>query len=221
MHYLIYEIRNNKNGKVYIGKHKTKDINDNYMGSGKLIKRSIEKYGIENFTKTILFELETEQEMNEKEAEIVNEEFARCESNYNLMVGGQGGNTSKFIDYEKRSKNEDWLLATLENSEKGIEAIKWLYKNDKEWLDKKTSKFSSSIKEYYENGGKNGFFGKQHSEEFKEKMKGHTRQKGEKNSQFGSMWIHSLTKKVSKKIKKDEFPEFETQGWFKGRKMKF
>jgi len=28
------------------------------------------------------------------------------------------------------------------------------------------------------------------------------RQSGSKNSQFGTMWIHSLTEKVSKKIKK-------------------
>ncbi len=30
-----------------------------------------------------------------------------------------------------------------------------------------------------------------------------------------------FTEKVSKKIKKDEFSEWEAKGWLKGRKMKF
>jgi len=43
-------------------------------------------------------------------------------------------------------------------------------------------------------------------------------QQGEKNSQFGTMWIHSLVEKRCKKIQKgDPIPE----GWFLGRKMKF
>ena len=31
MHYLIYKITNIINGKIYIGSHKTKDIDDGYM----------------------------------------------------------------------------------------------------------------------------------------------------------------------------------------------
>ena len=35
------------------------------------------------------------------------------------------------------------------------------------------------------------------------------------------MWVYSLTEKVSKKIKQDEFSTYEQQGWLKGRKMMF
>jgi len=91
MHYTVYKITNKVNGKIYIGKHQTKDLNDGYMGSGKRLTLAIEKYGIENFEKEILFVFDNEIEMNEKEAELVSEEFVKKDTNYNLCPGGKGG----------------------------------------------------------------------------------------------------------------------------------
>ena len=61
--YGIYKITNLLNGKMYIGKHKTSDIDDGYMGSGKIIKRAIKKYGVDNFRKEWLMFCEDEEEM--------------------------------------------------------------------------------------------------------------------------------------------------------------
>ena len=51
----IYLITNNINNKQYIGQHRTDNIDDCYMGSGVALHRAYKKYGLENFTKEILF----------------------------------------------------------------------------------------------------------------------------------------------------------------------
>jgi len=86
--YLVYKITNLINNKIYIGCHVTKNVNDTYYGSGKLIIGAIKKYGIENFKKEILFYCDDKESMLLKEKEIVNKEFILREDTYNLIIGG-------------------------------------------------------------------------------------------------------------------------------------
>lgn len=58
----VYITTNLINGKKYIGDHSTNNINDNYLGSGKLLHKKILEYGKENFKREILEFFNTKQE---------------------------------------------------------------------------------------------------------------------------------------------------------------
>lgn len=89
-HNLIYQITNLVNGKIYIGRHSTDRINDNYFGSGKEICKEVARLGKDSFKKEILFDFPTVQEMIDKEIELLTREFVERDDNYNLG-SGQGG----------------------------------------------------------------------------------------------------------------------------------
>jgi hypothetical protein len=89
MYYLVYKTTNIINGKFYIGAHRTKNIQDAYLGSGVALDAAIKKYGVENFTKEILFQAKNESEMFDMERQLISENIG--ENCYNMMHGGKGG----------------------------------------------------------------------------------------------------------------------------------
>ena len=217
MYYIIYKVTNKINGKIYIGSHKTKDLNDNYMGSGKYLVHSQNLHGLENFEKEILFVFDNPEEMYTKEAEIVNTDFIAEENTYNLKIGGHGGfdyinNTGKHI----YPKHKEQAIISLKGGRKKLKKLRL----DDEWSLKNSKNLSSGVQKYYKDGGLNGFSDKKHSEDTKNKigLKSAKHQKGNGNSQYNTMWIYSQSEKQSKKIRKNEIiPD----GWIKGRKINF
>lgn len=87
---IIYKTTNLINGKFYVGQ----DSNNNpeYLGSGNLLKRAIEKHGKENFIKETLEVCSTQEELNQREKYWIKETKAQ-EFGYNIADGGTGGNT--------------------------------------------------------------------------------------------------------------------------------
>jgi group I intron endonuclease len=104
MKYIIYKIINTKNQKIYIGKHQTLNVNDSYFGSGIALERAIKKHGKKWFTKEVLYIFDSEFEMNEKEKEIVNEQFVSTNQTYNLGIGGEGGSHFKGKKHTEETK---------------------------------------------------------------------------------------------------------------------
>jgi group I intron endonuclease len=200
MKYTIYKITNKIDNKIYIGKHQTNNLDDGYMGSGKILRRAQDKHGLKNFVKDILHVFDTEEEMNTKERELVTEEFCLREDTYNLCVGGQGG----FSHINRNGLN---VYGKNGQSGYGLE-------NLKDWTgipvtDETKKKISAALI-----GKQTWWNGKTHSEETKQKMR-KSKNVGKDNSQYGSMWITNGTE--NKKIKSiDNIPE----GWYKGRKIK-
>lgn len=107
MKYIVYCTTNLKNGKIYVGVHKTIDPYkfDGYIGCGvrvpiKLdkpfkvkfpdtpLKHAINKYGYKNFYRTILATFDTEEGAYELEKSIVTEQFIKRGNTYNISVGG-------------------------------------------------------------------------------------------------------------------------------------
>ena len=86
----LYKITNLVNGMIYIGVHRTDNMDDDYMGSGTYVKRAIEKHGISNFQKDIIQMYDVYKDALDHEAEIVTEEFINRSDTYNIKIGGYG-----------------------------------------------------------------------------------------------------------------------------------
>lgn len=101
--YIVYQTTNLKNGKIYIGVHKTEDpeVFDGYLGCGAYINKpntynlgktyfhkAILKYGTNSFRRTTLKVFDTIEEALEFEKEIVDIDFVKRSTTYNSTVGG-------------------------------------------------------------------------------------------------------------------------------------
>jgi hypothetical protein len=213
-YYYLYKIKNTLNGKIYVGIHRTNDLEDGYMGSGTLLKRAQNKYGFENFEKEILEYFDNERDMYNREIELVDGDFVLREDTYNLTEGGNGGSfaaSSKGgkIGGKMTGYNNFLKLAQKQMKEKsGIFSKESREKNRKYLISEDSMNHLLKLCEMMNS-----------SDDIKNKRKETYRnikhQQGKKNSQYGTMWITNGTE--SKKIKKDDLiPD----GWKKGRKIK-
>ena len=211
MHYLIYKITNRLDNKFYVGKHKTADKNDDYFGSGLLLERAVQKHGKENFVKEILFELPTEDEMNQREADIVDEDFVARDDTYNIKLGGVGGwdyvnAIGKNINDKNQSPDHLKKLSLA-----GINRSRWLLENDPEFRRAWSEKASYSLTKRQLTG--NLFSGHRHTDETKQKMSLSKKGKfmGKDNPAYGTMWITNGSE--NRKIKRfDKVPSGLSRG---------
>lgn len=102
MYYTVYKTTNLVNSKIYIGVHKTDNPNDTYLGSNRILKAALEKYGQEKFKKEILFNCSSEEEMYRKESELVTEDFCSRKDTYNIAPGGKGNSNFGKIVTERK-----------------------------------------------------------------------------------------------------------------------
>ena len=181
------------------------------MGSGKYLNLAIEKHGIENFKKEILYVFDTPELMYAKEAELVNEDFITESNTYNLKVGGFGG--WDYVNENGLNSYPDKLKKDLSKLKQATQVLADL-NNNPDWKEQQSKKISQALKDRFKKLPGH-FKGKTHTAETKEKLSGPRPQSaGKNNSQHGTMWI--TNGKENKKVKKESaIPE----GWYKGRKL--
>lgn len=203
-HY-IYKTTCNITNRYYIGMHSTSNLEDGYMGSGKRLRYSLNKYGIQNHTKEIIEFLDDRISLAKRESEIVNEQSIDDPMCMNLKLGGFGGFCNEHHQYKCSSA--------------GGKANSLKIKND----NNHSLKFRKTCSDI-NTSTKRGFLkkpldwtGRKHKEETKTKMRESSKGSGigEKNSQYGTYWITNGSESI--KIKKDE--NIPT-GWCKGRSIK-
>jgi len=89
---IIYKTTNLINGKIYIGKDEKNS--DTYIGSGKILKAAIKKYGRSNFSKEVLEQCNSRIELCEREKYWIETYNSRNpQIGYNITTGGSGGDT--------------------------------------------------------------------------------------------------------------------------------
>lgn len=165
-HY-VYQTTNKINGKIYVGVHRSDNIEkDNYLGSGKIFLKALEKYGKENFERVILFEFDTAKEAYEKEREIINEEFIDRDDTYNTAPGGHGGVLTKENPFKGKHHSEETkrILSEKSSNKRHTEEIK---QQISETLKERFSEMTEEERKDYfgRPGEQNGFYEKTHSEE--------------------------------------------------------
>jgi group I intron endonuclease len=219
MFYYLYKITNLVNNRFYIGVHKTKNIEDGYMGSGKILRQAIEKYGIENFQKEILEYFSDSKSMLKREKEIVTEEFLSRSDVYNLRKGGDGG-----FDFITKNK----LNLTPEALQKRGRSIKMSHKlKPRTYVGVKHSEetkklLSEKRKDFFESGGEHpkGMLGKKHKEETKKHVSKLLKEKGSMIGKKGLEHPVGGTKWYNDGVNHLRSDKHPGEGWIEGRIFK-
>jgi hypothetical protein len=201
--------------KWYIGVHSTCNLYDGYLGSGTLLQRSVEKYGVDNHDRVWLEFFDTREEAFARESDIVTEEFIASNPQcMNLKPGGSGGWTNE----------ENMWKATYS----GLATQKWLRENDPEWLEKLSKSFSDALINSYEIGSRMATGWPKDPKNWTEeatKKRAKTRaeicfNQKENNSQWGTKWAWVSNEDSTRKIPLEELNIYLSQGYVRGRKFK-
>jgi hypothetical protein len=194
------------NNKFYVGMHSTFNLEDDYLGSGKRLWYSIQKYGKKNHRKEILEFCKDRIELKKREKEIVNETFIKDPMCMNLITGGDGG----LPPFKNKREERKWhIKGAIAANKIRTERLRKKLKEDKNFRDKMSISWSKGQTKRFETQD-NPMLGKTHSKEAREKIS--IGQTGKRNSQFGTMWITN-GKENKKILKSNKLP----QGWFRGR----
>lgn len=171
----IYKTTNILNSMYYIGMHRTDDLDDGYLGSGRELLKAMSKHGKASFIREILEFADTDSELIALEKAYVTKEVVKDENSYNMTTGGAG----------RLSFGESCNF-----SEEGLERLR---ESGKRYFGENNPFFGKSHTEITRNklsiiasnrtGKSNPFYGKSHTEEYKRKSSESRKGKDKNNTE--------------------------------------
>lgn len=199
----VYKTTNIINNKIYIGQHRNKkDEEDNYIGSGTILKRSIKKYGIENFKKEIIEECSDYKQLCEKEIYWIDFYNSIDKTiGYNISSGGEQHNPES---WEKFKNDADRYNSWIEK----MRLINLGENNPMygvEYTEERRQKYIKTRKENYHKH-------KYSTEEYRKKISDLT--KGENNPNYNNKWETEKKEKMSKYLIENEIHKGEKNSNF-------
>lgn len=214
-YHFLYKTTCTVTGKYYVGMHSTSELEDGYFGSGKRLGYSLKKHGKENHIREILEFFSDREFLRVREKEIVNEEMLRDPLCMNLNEGGDGS-WHRSNDYLRKHPEELKKISSA-----GGRGLIKRWRNDREFGEAQSRRISEQNEKLHREGKMKvpNWQGKSPSLSHRASMSiaMASAQKGEKNSQFGTVWIFHPVEKRNLKARPDQLAEYLKQGWCKGR----
>lgn len=200
-------------GKLYVGQHKSPTFDTHYYGSGKILKNSIQKHSISNFTCQLIESRDSKTQLDEREIYWIEYYHTRDpQIGYNITEGGGGVSGYRFSDEVK-----EHLSITIRNRNLNLPPEHY----------QKVSESAKGNKMM----NKNGVCIRVHPQDFDRYLaegwvfgglKRKVDKRGEKNPAFGKsyvkgrVWIHKGKERLY--IPREEYPTYEENGWIRGMK---
>lgn len=113
----VYLTTNLINGRQYVGDHCTNNLNDNYIGSGKLLLKKINQYGRENFKCQIIEYFDTKQKAFDAQEKYITEYKTLIPNGYNISIKGGYGVPGSFLNENTKQKLRDVLKGKKQSKE--------------------------------------------------------------------------------------------------------
>jgi len=184
----IYLTTNNINLKQYVGYHSADTLDDNYIGSGKLFLKAVNKYGTGNFSREILKDCENILDAVKLEEEFIIKYNTIQPFGYNISPTGGHGLNGRMSEDTKRKISEG-------NAGKIRTPV----------MKKKYSESGKGVQA----GKKHGMYGKHHTQEsinkISESRKGKT--SGEDHHYFGKTRDEKTKQKIRESLRGRETPD--------------
>ena len=215
MYYTVYKVTNTINGKVYIGRHRTDNLNDGYFASGVLINHAVKKYGRKNFEREIIHFAKDFDDMKRLELEEIEKHHgSNC---YNLSMASNGSEITSEETKKKISKSLTGYVRTEENKRKISEGSKGkvMSAESRKKMSESLRGRKQSAETIIKRANKlRGMKKRPHTEEAKKRIS-----ESKKGYKMSDEWKENISKSLKGKVVSEETKERMREAW-KKRKLK-